>query len=176
MSSWWLKLTFRQRNYALLIGFALLMLLSYFVAFGKTIALHHENSQLEKSGGSGFSPATYAKLAEEKSRLDSIYQQVAGINYEGRLLESVARLSGKHKTKVISVEELTGYRATRVDRLVVSGSYFSLIRLLRDFQDQFHSGLVRSLDFHVVKDRKSKTKRLLLDLYIEKLKVDEVNS
>lgn len=172
------NLTYRLKFILLGAGFFFFLLVSYNLAFKKTINLKKECKQLEaRLEQSKNAPQQIAII---KSKLEQIDQKVGGkkidqINLEELIIEHI---SGSCKQNDLVLKEYPGIHnysqqdyTTETCKITVEGSFIKLLKLAYGIEQNFSYGKVSSLNFYTEKNYKTKKVELLLEIYVQNIKM-----
>jgi hypothetical protein len=140
-----------KKEYLLLAGVLVLLLVSYQMAFKKTIALWqvHRNltAKLALAGDVSVQPGY---LKRKGGNLENILQlyRVDSTAFRNSVISSVSLIAARENVKLLEVPvEDPFYRTDRfmIQKLVFQGDYFSLLKTLNNLQQAAAIGIIRSV-------------------------------
>lgn len=159
-------------------GIILFLLISYNLAFKKTFSLKNEyktiESRLEQSKNAP------QQIALIKSKLEEIDKKVGGksidqINLEELIIEHISTYSNSNN---IVLKEYPGIHyfsqqdyTTETCKLTVEGDFIKLLKLAYGIEQNFSYGKVSSLNFYTEKNYRTKEIELLLEIYVQNIKM-----
>ena len=139
-----------KKDYLLLAGVFALLLVSYQLAFNKTIALWQVHHNLEeKLALAGDVSAQPGYLNRKGKNLESILQlyRVDSAAFRNSVISSVSLIAARENVKLLEVPvEDPFYRTDRftIQKLIFQGDYFSLLKTLNNLQQASAIGVIRS--------------------------------
>jgi hypothetical protein len=160
-----------KKEYLLLAATMVLLLLSYQLAFKKTINAWQLNSslkqQLTRSTDVSFQPGYQERKNANLDQIIHLYQ-VDTSEFRSSIISTIAEIAGKENVKLSEVP--TGdpaYHTSQfiIQRLRFEGDYFLLEKVLNRLRSVPGVGIIRSAQFKSTKNEK--TKKLLLEVYFE---------
>jgi hypothetical protein len=166
------KYTYKQKFYALIILFIMLLLASYKKTFKHVFSAQNELSLIEER-------ITESNVSDQdlyvlNSQLTDLDLFIRGQNAEPQLvqheiLDFITR--SNFKVDVVNIENVHLFKDTDfmiyTNQLEVEGDYIDLMKLLYSIENKFESSRVVSLAFYVKKDFRNKRKRLILKLILQ---------
>lgn len=166
------NLTYKQKFFAVIGGFLLLLMASYKKTFKDTLAAKKELNHVEE------------KLSSIENSFSEIYNLKNEINYLDNIIgghtlnpEQVQQKAFDFVTKsefevnIVSIEDV--HLFSNEDFLVYSnqieleGSYNSLINLLYDIEKNFKNSRVVNTQFYSRKNYRTNTKKLFLKIILQ---------
>ncbi|HAF28407.1 MAG TPA: hypothetical protein DCG75_05100 [Bacteroidales bacterium] len=172
------NLTYRLKFIILAVGFVLFLIISYNLAFKKTFSLKSECNEIEaRLEQSKNAPQQIALI---KSKLEEIDRKVGGksidqINLEELIIEHISSFC---KLNDLVLKEYPGIHnysqqdyTTETCKLTVEGSFIKLLKLAYGIEQDFSYGKVSSLNFYTEKNYKTKKVELLLEIYVQNIKM-----
>jgi hypothetical protein len=172
------NLTYRLKFILLAAGFVLFLIVSYNLAFKKTFRLKSECTEIEaRLEQSKNAPQQIAMI---KAKLEEIDRKVGGksidqINLEELIIEHISSFC---KLNDLVLKEYPGIHnysqqdyTTETCKLTVEGSFIKLLKLAYGIEQDFSYGKVSSLNFYTEKNYKTKKVELLLEIYVQNIKM-----
>jgi hypothetical protein len=162
-------------EYLLIAATCLLLLLSYELAFKKTIAAWQLHRQLEQQVA-GSRDVTYQPgyLERKNANLDKILAlyRADTANYRNDVLAHIDLIAEQQNVKLSEVPVqgvADSSRTYTIQKLTFSGEYFQLLKTLKSLQAASGIGMVRAATIRSVIDHNNggQQKRVILDVYIE---------
>jgi phenylalanyl-tRNA synthetase alpha subunit len=162
-----------MRNVYLLVGFVLMIILSYVLAISKTISLIEENKELQALTETDISPTSELSTLNARLReLDSLKQTISSIdNYNAYLIKNVTEWSQVSQVEVVGMKQLPSDK--RTDEVSFEGSFHQLLRLLNIIEQQLNTVGINSVRFERIEDRRTKFVTLQMHVIIQKQYADE---
>jgi len=170
-------MTSRQKNIALLIGFLLVILLSYLFAIRNTLEAKSKLTALQiekKLFNSSENKLNY--LNQHNNYLDSILKLneiYANVSFQQTILNKISKYTEENKLKISSFniphifkenqKKLTTYT------LEVQGNFIPLLKFLNYFENQ-RLGTIVSVNFMKKKNYRRNRNYLTVKIYLQKLK------
>jgi hypothetical protein len=154
----------RQKNIALIIGFAVMLFISYQFSFKKTLAVKARVSKLEKDKAQlDNAESRIASLKIEGQYLDSILQSndlSIEHTFQQTLLLKITQFATAHQLKIIASNEPHSFTTTGTNllsyQIEVQGSFRDLM-LFSNYIEQQRLATVASLKF--IKKKNYRTRR-----------------
>ncbi len=173
----WKQLPYRTKNIVLSITFLVVLVLVYLLSFSKTVALYQENQRLVKTEeNKGNLPLKIASLNKKIQQTDSLIE-ISQVNYQTRLMNTLSERTKARKVQLMSIqdERFKQFEGQPYEtfKLTFSGGFKGLVQLLHDMEGNFGLGIVQSVNFRKVTDKRTKKVSLLLDVYLTRVKSDE---
>jgi hypothetical protein len=140
-----------KKEYFLITGVFVLLLISYQMAFEKTIALWQvHNSLKEKLALAGDVSVQPVYLKRKGKNLESILQlyRVDSAAFRNSVISSVSLIAARENVKLLEVPVEDPFFRTdkfRIQKLVFQGDYFSLLKTLNNLQQAATIGVIRSV-------------------------------
>lgn len=172
------NVTYKLKLIYLGIGFIVFLFFSFKLAINRTRELKKQcNSYELKLSQLKNAPQQIAII---KSKLSEIDKSVGGknidqINFEELIIEHV---SSYCKVNNIVLKEYPGIHtysqqdySTETCKITVEGSFNKLLRLAYGIEQNFSYGKVSSLNFYTEKNYKTKNLELLLEIYVQNIKM-----
>ena len=172
------NLTYRIKLMILGIGFVLFLIITYNLAFKKTFNLKREcrniEARLEQSKNAP------QQITMIKSKLEEIDRKVGGksidqINIEELIMEHISSFCKLNKLVLREYPGIHNYSqqdyTTETCKLTVEGSFLKLLRLAYGIEQNFSYGKVSSLNFYTEKNYRTKKEELLLEIYVQNIKM-----
>jgi hypothetical protein len=167
-----------KNEYLLVVGAVLLLLLSYRLAFKKTIEAWQLNSDLKARVSLSNDIAVQPEYLERKNtnlnRLIDLYKADTTA-LRNNLINIVSLLADKENVKLseVPVQDIANVSEHFIiERLHFEGDYFSLMRLSQKLQEEKGIGMIRSemLKVTEVNTSSGKLKKLSLEVLLEMVK------
>ncbi len=172
------NLTYRIRFILLGVGFFLFLIITFNLAFKKTFRLKKDYKQLEtRLEQSKNAPQQIALI---KTRLEEIDQKVGGksidqINLEELIIEHISSFSKQNNLVLKEYPGIHTYSqqdyTTETCKLTVQGDFIKLLKLAYGIEQNFSYGKVSSLNFYTQKNYRTKEVELLLEIYVQNIKM-----
>jgi len=168
-------MTSKQKNIALLVGFALALLFSYQFAIKKTIqAKKGLNDLLEEKSEFNKSQNQISYLQSQNKYLDSILKsnQIAiDVSFQQVILNKVSNYVNNNNLKIVAFNAPHTFnnkqRSITTYELEVSGSFNQLLSFVNYFENQ-RLGNIISIIFEKKKNYKSNKNYLTTKIFLEK--------
>lgn len=174
----WSSLSYKTKNNYLLAGGLLFLLLSYWLAFNKTVDLYFTNRNLKTK-------LIIAQEAPEKRRMMDVKSNALkeklssyftdSLKTQDRLLEVVSNFCQKNNLllKEFPYEKYHEEKEFVIGttELKVEGAFVNLLKLVYLLEQKEAVGRVSSSSFDTVFDNKRKKKVLVLTLYLQTLRI-----
>lgn len=174
------NLTYRLKFILLGVGFVVFLLISHNLAFKKTFRLKKQCKEIEaRLEQSKNAPQQIAII---KSKLEEIDRKVGGksidqINLEELIIEHISSFSKRNNLVLKEYPGIHNYNqqdyTTETCKLIVEGSFIKLLKLAYGIEQNFSYGKVSSLNFYTEKNYKTKKVELLLEIYVQNIKVNK---
>jgi hypothetical protein len=146
----WNKLPLKK-EYLLIAGVFLLLLISYQMAFKKTIALWVTHKALEKNlalaGDVSVQPDYLKRKGHNLENILQLYK-VDSATFRNSIISSVSITAAKENVRLLEVpSEDPFYRTDKftIQKLVFQGDYFALLKTLQKLQQSSLIGIIRSV-------------------------------
>ena len=170
-------MTSKQKNIALLVGFLIVLLLSYQFALKKTLDASNEYEKLlkeKKVYANATSKISYLK--QHNNYLDSILkinEIYANVSFQQTILNKVSKYAEVHDLKITSFNSPhvfeEGKRKLITYTLELEGSFSSLLHFVNFFENQRLGNMV-SVNFIKKKDYRRNKNYLRVKIYLQKNK------
>jgi hypothetical protein len=167
-----------KREYLLIAASLLLLVISYRLAFKKTLEAWREHSHLKtelaQSPGLEVQPAYLNRKNHNIDQIINLYKTDT-IAFRSNAISAIASIAEKEGVKLSEVPTQDPIYHTDkyiIQKLDFEGDYFALTRMLNQLQATKGTGMCRSVTFMVLTTRTSvvEIKKLVLELYLETLK------
>jgi len=172
------NLTYRIRLVYLGVGFIIFLFLVFKLAINRTIDLKKQCNQHEMQ----LSKLQNApqQMAVIKSKLHEIDNRVGEknidqINFEELIIEKISKYC---KSNNLILKEYPGIHTftqqdykTETCKITIEGSFKKLLKLAYGIEKDFSYGKVSSLNFYTEKNYKTKKLELLLEIYVQNIKM-----
>jgi hypothetical protein len=167
---------FREKKYLFYGTIALFCLICYQLAFKPTIEALQTNSELKaqmlQSAGASGRPAY---LVRKKVNLDTLIARfrIDTMLFRTGILNHIALVAAKQDVKLVDVptpDQLSSAGPYLVQKLVMEGNYFSLLRTLDHLRSSGQVGFIRSVNLQMP-DREMPLRRALaMTVYVEMIR------
>jgi len=167
-----------KRAYLLIAASILLVIISYRLAFKKTIEAWQEHSRLKKelslSPGLDIQPAYLNRKNHNIDQIIGLYKTDT-VTFRSNAISAIASIAEKEDVKLSEVPTQDPVYHTDkyiIQKLDFEGDYFALTRMLNQLQAAKGIGMCRSATFKVLTTRTSivEVKKLVLEVYLETVK------
>jgi len=162
-----------KRDYLLIVGGFLLLLLCYQLAIKRTIEAWHQHQQLKKqvarSADLSYQPGY---LERKRLNLDKILRHYNAdtTNLRSNLLSNISSIAEEQN---VVLSEVPGKDASfnrspfSLEKLSFEGDYFALLKTLNKLQSTVQAGIIRSVSLHLKKNMGNieKENSLVMDVY-----------
>ncbi|MCR9250195.1 MAG: hypothetical protein NXI20_07200 [bacterium] len=170
----WKTLPYRTKNIVLAVGFIVVVVLVYFVSFSRTISLYQENERLIRAeSNKGNLPLKIASLNKKIQKTDSLIE-ISQVNYQTRLMNTLGDRTKARKVKLTSIQDESFKQFDGLPyetfKITFQGKFVNLVKLLNDIEGNFGLGIVQSVNFRKVTDKRTKQVSLYLDVYLTRVK------
>jgi len=164
-----------KKEYLLIAASVLLLVLSYQLAFKKTIEawqMHRQlKIQLTVTNDLSVQPAYLERKSRNLRRILDLYQADTTA-LRGNMLGKIAAVAEKYEVKLSEVPSQDPmFRTPRLllEKLAFEGDYFALTRVARQLQLTPGIGAIRSLIYHTASKNNGagEIKKLTLEVYLE---------
>ncbi|MES2275326.1 MAG: hypothetical protein V4592_04840 [Bacteroidota bacterium] len=168
------KLPFVNKQYWLIAGTALLLVICYQLAFKNTLqawAVHRQlQQQLLQSADVSTEPAY---IARKNNNLDQIIKtyRIDSVIFRNNVVNDIARLAEQEQVKltVVPADDAL-YHTPRfiIQKLNFEGGFFPLLKLVDQLQNTPGIGMLRSIAFKTQKLSSGESaKKLNMEIYLE---------
>lgn len=169
--------TYRQKNLAILLGFALFLLVGYFLSFRKTFTLYQETSRLEQQlANSEDLPRRLSEAKRVAHRLEETFQQESPERLETQMLSAVTEACSQHRVTLISKERSTRFEEEEATVVtypyVLEGSFARLVQTLSALKDRLQGSRVMSVRYVQDRDRETRRNYLRAYVYIQQVQIN----
>lgn len=170
----WKTLPYRTKNIVLAVGFIVVVVLVYFVSFSRTISLYQENERLVRAeSNKGNLPLKIASLNKKIQKTDSLIE-ISQVNYQTRLMNTLGDRTKARRVKLTSIQDESFKQFDGLPyetfKITFQGKFVNLVKLLNDIEGNFGLGIVQSVNFRKVTDKRTKQVSLYLDVYLTRVK------
>lgn len=152
----------------------MLLVLSYQLAFKKTLAAWHLHKQLEsqlaQSTNLNFQPGYSERKSANVSRILNLYKADT-VNFRSNIISRISSIAEKQNVKLSEVPvEDPALRNGKliVQKLAFEGDYFALTKTLNELQKMSGIGMIRSIDLKSAENGGSEnpSKKLMLTIQL----------
>ena len=167
-----------KKEYLLIIASLLLLIISYQLAFKKTIEAWQVHSHLKKelsqSAGLDLQPAYLERKNHNIDQIIGLYKTDT-VAFRSNAISTIASIAEKEDVKLSGVPTQDPIYQTNkfiIQKLDFEGDYFALTRMFNQLQSTIGIGMCRSAAFKVLTTRTStdEVKKLVLEVYLEAVK------
>jgi hypothetical protein len=167
-----------KKEYLLIAGSIVLLLLCYRLAFSKTIAAWQVNkalkSQLAQASDLSYQPAYLERKNNNLSKIISRYKTDT-VAFRSNAISAISSIAEKENVKLSEVPlQDPLYHADQfiIQKLNFEGGYFALTKVLDQLQATSGIGAVRAATYKVIGIRlgAEDEKKLVLEVYLETVK------
>jgi len=164
-----------KKEYLLVAAAILLLLISYQLAFKKTIEAWQLNTglkhQLAQSTDVSYQPGYLERKNANLSNILKLYKADT-VDFRSNIIGTISAIAEKENVKLTGVPTQDPFYHTPqfiIQKLDFEGDYFALIKTLKQLQGAKGIGLVRAVTFKtsVINSSSDKAKKLLLEVYLE---------
>ena len=172
------NLSYRLKFIYLSIGFVLFLFLTFKLAINRTFEIKKQCKYYKEQLSKVENAPT--QMALIKTKLDGINQRVGNkslsqINFEELIIEHVSRYCKNHS---LILKEYPGMHifsqqdyCTETCKITVEGDFIKLLKLAYGIEHTFSYGKVSSLKFYTKKNIQTKNIELLLEIYVQNIKM-----
>jgi len=171
-------LSYKQRLKLLPVGFAISLLLIYWIAIHDTFRLKQNCKVLiEESRIAGDAPQQIALTQSKLDEINSIAGKKSKTNETDPLLEFVSKSNTSKLINLVDYQPVHTFQhqnyqvETRI--AIFESSYINLLKFLYNLEKDFKSGKLVSVKFQTETNLKTERKRLLMTLYIQSIRNEE---
>lgn len=172
------NLTYRLKLIILGVVILVFLIVSYNLALKKTFGLKSQCKEIEaRLEQSKNAPQQIAII---KSKLEEINlkagdKSIDQINLEELIIEHISSYSKQNNLVLKEYPGIHNYSqqdyTTETCKLTVEGSFIKLLKLAYGIEQNFSYGKVSSLNFNTEKNYKTKKVELLLEIYVQNIKM-----
>ncbi|GGH22112.1 hypothetical protein [Mucilaginibacter phyllosphaerae] len=145
----WDKLTVKK-EYLLTAGVFVLLLISYQLAFKKTIALWTVHKELQKNlslaGDVSVQPGYLKRKGHNLESISQLYKADSA-TFRNSIISTVSITASKENVRLLEVPAEDPFYKTdkfSIQKLVFQGDYFALLKTLQKLQQSSQIGVIRS--------------------------------
>lgn len=171
------RLSHQGRFYVLLLVIFLLGLLTYQLAIKVTLRIKQESEQILEQINRADN--TQIELGALKKRLDTLGKIIGSsqdeeFNSQEKLMESTSRFCTTYE---LGMKEIASSHYFRVynynletNRITVIGNFTQMVKMLDELEKHNVLGMVKSCDFFITTDPRTKVKTLNATIYVQSIK------
>lgn len=167
-----------KKEYLLIVGSILLLLLSYQLSFKKTIEAWQINKQLKQQLSRGNDLSYQPAYVERKNKnLTAILNnyKTDTVAFRSNTISAIALIAEKQHVKLSEVplqDPLYHTDQFIIQKLNFEGSFFALTKVLNSLLATHQIGIVRSATYRVtgLNSNSNQQKKLILEVYLETVK------
>ena len=161
------RFTYRQKNYALLVMFILLCLVSYKRSFSLTLNAQAEIDEQESQ---------LSKTEHVQSDIESLRIQIAQLNrnigksdippekVSQEILAEISAFSNSNSVELVQLEQTHSFQTVDFDifsnQILVEGNYNGILSLAYHMENKFEYARLTNVELFAEKNHNSKTKKL----------------
>ena len=171
------KLTYSQKNYLILGGFILTLILVYVLNFSKTIDLYLTVSQSEKEIENVSSyPKKITMYSTKLKELNRVIESFVKDDDFGQeeILEEVSSFCNNNRIKIrqfpVSTMEVKGDILLENYSFVVDGSFKNILKLIDNLENKKKIGKITSVKMEKIKERRTKRIKLYATIYLQNIR------
>ena len=167
------SLTYKQKFYYLITGSIVFMIFMYFIAIEPTLALKSNYLNLKAGISNAQNAAQKIKNLEDKLNSYSFLLKASGdgIGNHEKIHEFISTYCAKNHLSFIEYPKLHTYNDNNymieTNEADAEGGYIKLLKLLSEIENKMDYGKVVSVHFQSKTNLKTKTKKLILKIYIQ---------
>lgn len=163
-----------KKEYLLLGGSVLILIICYQLAFKKTIEAWHLHkqltSQLSQSSNVNFQPGYSERKNANISCILNLYKADT-VNFRSNIIGRISSIAEKENVKLSEVpveDPALRHNQLIIQKLAFEGDYFSLIKTLNELQKTTGIGMIRSIDIKSVDSHfnENSSKKLTLTIQL----------
>jgi hypothetical protein len=167
-----------KKEYLLIAAAIVLLLLSYQLAFKKTIEAWQINKRLKeqliRATDLSYQPAYLERKNKNLTNIINRYKTDT-VAFRSNIISSISSIAEKENVKLSEVpvqDPLYHTNQFIIQKLNFEGSYFALTKVLKQLQARSGIGMVRSVTYKAinVKSNKDEAKKLIIEVYLETAK------
>jgi hypothetical protein len=170
MLKWWPY----KKDYLLVVGAIILLLICYQLAFKNTFAAWQLNRQLNKqllqSADISYPPGYFDRKSKNLERILGLYRSDTAL-FRSNTISTIAVLAEKHRIKLAEVpaQDLVYHtEGAIIQKLNFEGDFFALNEFLNQLESFENVGVVRSVEFKLEKkEAEPVAKKLIMGVYME---------
>ena len=164
-----------KKEYLLIAASIVLLLLSYQLAFKKTIEAWQANKQLKaqitQASDLNYQPAYLERKNTNLSKIINLYKTDT-ISFRSIIISTISAIAEKENVKLSEVpvqDPLFHTDKFIIQKLNFEGGFFALTKVLNQLQATKNIGMLRSLDYKTVgvRSNSDETRKLVLEVYLE---------
>ena len=164
-----------KKQYLLIAGAIVLLLLSYRLAFKRTIEAWQINknlkAQIAQSSDLSLQPAYLERKSNNLSKILNLYKTDT-VAFRSNIISTISLIAEKEGVKLSDVPLQNAlYRTDKyiIQKLSFEGGYFSLVKVLNELQNSPGIGMVRSVAIKMQKANSNgdATGKIIMDVYFE---------
>lgn len=165
-----------KKKYQLFLGgLVLFLLLSYWLAFGKTWNAYHTSQQLAKQQSNA--GQAWQQIEQFEQQLANLDAQQNGQSFsQNYLFQQVTTFCQENGLSIQSMPESIIYQEQDVQILhnpiKVEGAFIPMVELLYELEQHQHLGQVVSVDFAMGKNYQSRQQELTASIYLQNIKTN----
>jgi hypothetical protein len=165
-----------KKEYLLVVAALLLLLLSYQLAFKKTIEAwrinHHLKAQLAQATDVAVQPGYLQRQNSNLSKIINRYKTDT-VAFRSNIISNISSIAEKEHVKLIEVP--VSNPAYHTDQLIIQrlnfeGDFFALTKVFSELQSAPNIGMVRAATYKLTGLNSNEAKKLVLEVYLETVK------
>ncbi|TVZ52268.1 type 4a pilus biogenesis protein PilO [Dokdonia sp. Hel_I_53] len=167
----------KNKNYLLLFGFILMILIGYFAAFKDTLAVYSNYKMLieQEKLAANFPQKKYA-LETKSNYYDSLlhHYRITDTSLQNNLLNVLEDFAKKEKLQILSFEKphissINDYTVQSY-QFSVTGEYHAILKLAYHLEQRHKFGMIASLNLEKVRIKYSKENHLVGNILLQLIK------
>ncbi|MGE0637860.1 MAG: hypothetical protein AB7G44_08385 [Bacteroidia bacterium] len=171
-----INLSYRKKLMLLGIGAFVFALIAYALSIKKTVTIISEYYSTKDVLESNINSAEQVSSLQSKlSELERYFgvNASASDNFHETLLETVSVFCNENKLVLRNFPEAMVYNSgefsVETDPVIVKGGYINLVKLIYELEQKNKVGNIASVSFETIVDSKTKTKSLILKIYVQNI-------
>jgi len=172
------RFSYKQRIKLLPVGFAIALLLIYWIAIHDTVKLRQNcKALIEESRVAGDAPQQIAITRSKLDEINAFAGKKSNASETDPLLEFVSNSNTSKLINLVDYQPVHTFQhqnyqvETRI--AVFESSYTNLLKFLYNLEKDFKSGKLVSVRFQTETNLKTERKRLLMTLYMQSVRNEE---
>ncbi|SDQ01667.1 hypothetical protein SAMN05428975_5922 [Mucilaginibacter sp. OK268] len=170
MLKWWPF----KKEYLLIAGAVILLLICYQLAFKNTITAWQFNrqlkTQLQQTGDISYQPGYLDRKSKNLEHILVLYRSDTAL-FRSNTISTIAVLAEKYRVKLAEVpaqDEVYHTERAIIQKLNFEGDFFALNSFLNQLESSESVGVVRAVEFKLQrKDAEPVSKKLMMGVYME---------
>ncbi|MEP0262329.1 hypothetical protein [Dokdonia sp.] len=160
-------MTIKQKNNVLGLGFAIVLIIGYFLSISPTLSIkkNYDNLKQQEQIYANI-PLRLRVLKQKEKHYDSLLQhyQITETSLQNNLLKTIDRYAKDHPIKVVSFDEPHSItqkgKKTNSYAFTVSGDFNAILGLAYQLEQKSKFGMIASLQFEKLKNYRTSKESL----------------